>query len=259
MKRLLIAFFLFIVYNSFSQEFQLAPPMLKYNSVFFSDSAAFSVIFNQPGTAVYYTLNGNEPTENDLMYKAPVTISKRTIVKVKTIGKGYLPSETIRAEFIKNGKPVKSVQYSTPNESYANAKAGILNDDIGGIPNYRGGTWIGYDRDTVEINIELKKNEKINTVLIDLLQDENSWIFLPEQVLVNYYDKGRNAYVPFGKEVFVNEGPSPKQCSAREITAKTPVTTNKLHLVLYTVRKIPEWHIAKGNHAWLFIDEIKVY
>src|SRR5258706_2760256 len=121
MKRLLTAFFLFIVYNSFCQEFQLAPPLLKYNSVFFSAAATFSVVFNQPGTAVYYTLNGNEPTENDLMYKAPVTVSKRTIVKVKAIGKNYLPSETISTEFIKNGKPVKFVQYSKPHESYANA------------------------------------------------------------------------------------------------------------------------------------------
>ena len=181
------------------------------------------------------------------------------MVKVKAIGKSYLPSETINAEFVKNGKPVRSVHYSTPNESYMNVKPGILNDDTGGIPNYRSGTWIGYDRDTVEINIELENNEKVNTVLIDFLQDENSWIFLPEQVLVNYYDKNKNAYIPFGKEVFSAKAPSPKQCSIREIKAKTPVTTNKLYLVLYTVRKIPEWHIAKGNHAWLFIDEIKLY
>ncbi len=259
MERLLTAFLLFIVHNSFSQEFQLAPPLLKYKSVFFSGSVTFSVVFNQPGAAVYYTLNSNEPTEHDLMYKTPVIISKKTVVKVKAIGKDYLSSETISAEFIKNGKPVKSVQYTTPHESYANAKPDILNDDIGGVPNYRSGTWIGYDRDTVEINIELEKKEKINSVLIDLLQDENSWIFLPEQVLVYYYDYSRKTYVPFGKEVFFNEGPSPKQCSTREIRSKSKVTTNKLYLVFHTVRKIPEWHIAKGNHAWLFIDEIKVY
>jgi Chitobiase/beta-hexosaminidase C-terminal domain len=235
MERLLTAFLLFIVYSSFSQEFQLAPPLLKYNSVFFSGPATFSVVFNQPGTAVHYTLNGNEPTEDDLIYKTPVTVSKRTIVKVKAIGNGYLSSETISAEFIKNGKPVKSAHYTTPHESYGNAKPDILHDDIGGIPNYRNGTWIGYDRDTVEINIELKKKEKIKSVLIDVLQDENSWIFLPEQVLVYYYDNRRKAYAPFGKEVFFDEGPSPKECSIREIISKTQVRADKLYLVFYTV------------------------
>jgi hypothetical protein len=32
-----------------------------------------------------------------------------------------------------------------------------------------------------------------------------------------------------------------------------------LKLVLLPLKIIPAWHPAKGNHAWLFIDEIKVY
>ncbi len=109
-KKLLFLFLLFLVQDCFSQPFQLAPPMLKYKSAFFSGTTSFEVIFNQPGAEVRYTLNGNEPTENDLLYSAPVPVTKRTQVKVKAFGKDFLPSETVSAQFIKDGKQISQVQ-----------------------------------------------------------------------------------------------------------------------------------------------------
>ena len=106
--------------------------MLKYKSAFFSGTTSFEVIFNQPGAEVRYTLNGNEPTENDLLYSTPVPITKRTQVKVKAFGKDLLPSETVSAQFIKDGKQISQVSFSKPNEYYAKNKPDILNDNSGG-------------------------------------------------------------------------------------------------------------------------------
>ena len=259
-KKPLLLFFLFLMKDCFGQpSFQLAPPMLKYKSAFFSGTTSFEVIFNQPGAEVRYTLNGNEPTENDRLYSMPVPITKRTEVKVKAYGKDFLSSETVNIQFIKDGKEIRQVTFSKPNEYYANSKANILYDNIGGIINYRSGGWLGYDSDTVTIVIDLKKKETINTVLISLLQDENSWIFLPEQILVFYYNDKQKTFVPTGKEVFVHETAGPKQCNMREITSAQKIKTDKLKLVLLPLKKIPDWHQGKGNHGWLFIDEIKVY
>ena len=259
MKRLLTAFLVFIVYNSNSQEFQLAPPMLKYNSVFFSNTDTFSVLFNQPGAEVHYTLNGNEPTETDLLYTAPVAISKRTIVKVRALGKNYLPSETISTEFIKGKQAIKNIEYTKPDESYSYAKPDILNDNIGGMTNNRHNTWLGYDKDTVEVNIELKKKQRIDSVLVDLLRDENGWIFLPEKIELYYYDQKQNTYVSSASQNFSSDKFSPKRCISQIIKPDKNIMTSKLKLVLFTVKKIPEWHSAKGSHGWLFIDEIIVY
>ena len=260
MKKLLLPFFLFLMQNCFSQpSFQLAPPLVKYKSAFFSGTTSFEVIFNQPGAEIRYTLNGNEPTENDLLYSKPVPITKRIQVKVKVFGKDLLPSETVNAQFIKDGKQIRQVTFPKPNEYYTKSKADILHDNIGGLINYRTGSWLGYDSDTVTIAINLKKKETINTVLISLLQDENAWIFLPEQILVYYYNDKQKAFVPAGKEIFVHETPGPKKCHFREITATKKIKTDKLKLVLLPLKKIPDWHPGKGNHGWLFIDEIKVY
>lgn len=258
-KRLLFLFFLFLVQDCFSQPFQLAPPMLKYKSAFFSGTTSFEVTFNQPGAEVRYTLNGNEPTEKDLLYSTPVPVTKRTQVKVKAFSKDLLPSETIGAQFIKDGKQISQVLFSKPNEYYAKNKPDVLNDNSGGLLNYRSGGWLGYDSDTVTITVDLKKKEVINTVLISLLQDENAWIFLPEQILVYYYNDKQKAFVPTGKETFVHESAGPKQNDMREIIPTQKIKTDRLRLVLFPIKKIPDWHQGKGNHGWLFIDEIKVY
>jgi hypothetical protein len=259
-KKLLLPVFLFHMHDCFSQQsFQLAPPMLKYKSAFFSGTTSFEVIFNQPGAEIRYTLNGNEPTENDLLYSTPVAITKRTAIKVKSFGKDFSPSETVSATFIKNGKAIRQIQYSKPNESYINSKADILNDNIGGITNYRSGGWLGYDSDSVTITIDLPKKESIDNILISLLQDETSWIFLPEQILIYYYSDKQKTFVQTGKEEFQHGSPGPKQCNLREIKPAQKIKTDKLKLVLLPLKKIPDWHNGKGNHGWLFIDEIKVY
>jgi len=260
MKKLLLPVFLLLIQHSFSQPvFQLAPPLLKYKSGFFSGSTSFEVIFNQPGAEVHYTMNGNEPSENDPVYSTAVTITKRTLVKVKVFGKDFLPSETVSTSFIKDGKAIRRIQYSAPNESYAKSKEDILNDNIGGIVNYRSGGWLGYDNDTVTITIDLVKKGAINNVLIDLLRDENSWIFLPEQVLVYYYSDKQKTFLQTGKKEFLHDAPGPKQCYTQEINPAQKIKTDKLKLVLLPLKKIPDWHNGKGNHGWLFIDEIKVY
>ena len=42
-----------------------------------------------------------------------------------------------------------------------------------------------------------------------------------------------------------------------ELKLDKPVKTAKLLIKINTVKHIPGWHPGKGNHAWMFIDEIK--
>jgi len=216
------------------------------------------MIFDQPGAEIYYTVNGKEPTRNDLLYKEPLIVTARTVVKAKTFGKDFLSSETSVVEFINAGKMIRQISFSKPNEKYTGNKTDILNDNIGGNTNFNNSEWLGYNNDTVEINIDLAKKETIHSVLISILQDENSWIFLPGQILVYYLDK-QKTFLPAGKEIFFSESKSPKQCFAKEIIFSSKIKTDKLKLIMLPLKKIPDWHPGKGNHAWLFIDEIKVY
>jgi hypothetical protein len=259
MRKLLVAVLCSIPVLCFCQPvFQLAPPLLKYASGFFSGKTKVEIVFNQPGAAVHYTINGNDPTERDPVYRKPVSIYKKTSFKAKAFGNEFLPSETVTANFISDGKAIEKIEYSKPNESYANAKPDILFDNVGGIVNYRSGGWLGYDNDTVTIFIDLKKKEKINSVLVDLLQDENSWIFLPRQLTLYYYNDFEKRFIPVLTENFNHEHAGPKQCVAHELTPAS-IRAQKLKLQFLPLKIIPGWHNGKGSHGWFFIDEIKVY
>jgi hypothetical protein len=216
------------------------------------------MIFSQPGAAIHYTVNGKEPITSDPIYHSPLLISKKMILKVKTMGKDFLSSETVTVSFVPAGKAIKKITYSPPHESYANSRPDILNDDTGGSTNYRK-NWLGYERDTVQIDIELVKKETVRSVMLDLLQDEGSWIFLPTRIEMSYFDDRSNSWKPAGNREIVSNKPSPKQTVQEEMKLPIGVQADKLRLVLLSVKKIPDWHAGKGNHGWLFIDEIKVY
>jgi hypothetical protein len=105
----------------------------------------------------------------------------------------------------------------------------------------------------------LHKKEKVSSVLVDMLQDEASWIFLPEQMQVYYYNEKQNSFVLLTKELLSFEQQSTKTTVSKIIHFQQEIVTDKLQLVLFPLKDIPDWHTAKGNHAWLFIDELKVY
>lgn len=260
MKQMLFSFLLLTGWQTGAQQlFQLAPPLLKYQSVFFEGSTSVAIMFSQPGAEIRYTLNGKEPATNDRLYTKPVRITKQTTLKAKAFGKNYLPSETVQVLFTKDGKKIAGIDYSKPGEQYSSSNATILFDNTGGLMNIHNGTWLGYNADTVTIAIRLRKKEKISSVLIDLLQDDASWIFLPEQTLLYYYNGTTKLFEPAAKELLTFDKQSVKTIVSKIIHLQQQVYTDQLKLVLLPLKNIPAWHQGKGNHAWLFIDEIKVY
>lgn len=259
MRIRLICFFLFFSFCLHAQDdYQLAPPLISYSSAFFKDSMTVQLHFNQPGAEVRYTLDGKEPGKRSKLYKAPVIIRQPGTLKVKSMGKGFIASETINISFEKTGLPVKEIRYSRPNDYYASLPENVLFDGVGGNSNFRSGNWLGYDSDSVTIRIKLEKTSRVSDVLLNLLQDENSWIFLPEQILAYYQDSVTGKFLPFAKETFQHEGPATRACSLRLLEASEPVVTGQILLEIQVLKKMPGWHASKGSHAWLFIDEIIV-
>ncbi len=209
------------------------------------------------GRALYY--QWKRATENDPVYSGPVLVSKRTEIKVKAFGKDFIPSETVSTTFVADGKAIRRVQFSTPNESYAKSKENILYDNVGGMVNYRSGTWLGYDNDSVTLYIDLEKKETIHSVLINLLRMKIAGSFYQSSIQVYYFSDKHKTFLPAGKMKFVHHEPGPKQCIMQEIKPAQKIKTDRLKMVLLPLKKIPDWHPGKGNHGWLFIDEIKVY
>src|SRR6187200_1044747 len=94
MKGSIISAIVFFSINVNAQQpFQLAPPLLKFRSVFFTDTAMLQMDFKQSAAEIHYTTTGMEPSEADPIYKKPLVIkNKLTTVKARTFSKDFLPS-----------------------------------------------------------------------------------------------------------------------------------------------------------------------
>jgi hypothetical protein len=263
MRKLLLIFYCTtFCFSLLAQDkYQLAPPLLKYSSVFFSKQTSLSVKFVQAGAAVYYTTNGDEPTAQSKIYSKPIIISKNfTVIKTKAIGENFLPSLTATVEFIKDGLPINNVEYTTPNQKYPGNGNKTLIDNEGGNTAVNSNTWLGYDCDTVTISVNLKKKQTVQSVLLNFLQNESGWIFLPEQIKAEWYKQETKSYQLFTTVTINSDKENPgSSCVYRMLSTKQKIKTDKILIHIAVKKSIPSWHPGKGNHAWMFIDEIKVY
>lgn len=262
MKKLFLPLLLFLVFSCCyaQQQFQLAPPILKYGSAFFTTSAAASLKFAQPGTQIFYTLNNKEPTQQDAIYTKPILINKSlTTLKAKVFGIGFLPSETVQATFIKDGLKIRSVEQSAVNERFPGNGPETLFDNEGGIADMHNKNFLGYQQDSIEIRVVLKKKEKIKSVLFDFLSDHGSWIFLPHEIEVYYFNDNANAYQFFAKKVIADTLSNGSATIFEIIKGSKKIKAGKLKIIIEPLQSMPAGHPGQGKQSWLFIDEIKIY
>lgn len=262
MKNIILLFLLNLSYSLFAQPtFQLAPPLLKYNSIFFINTITVEIKFAQSGTLVHYLLDQREPTRQDPVYTKPITIKNNfTTLKAKAFGNNFLPSESVAVTFIKEGKSIKFVNQTSPNNKYPGAGANTLIDNKGGIKLLSSKTWMGYNCDTVVVTMDMAKMQTVKKVLFNFLQSENDWIFLPDEVIIYWLDNKTGNFRIFRHEKLftIKETPG-TQCNYQLITSKNRIRTNKILINILVKKIIPSWHASAGKHGWMFIDEIKVY
>jgi Chitobiase/beta-hexosaminidase C-terminal domain len=263
MKRIatsLLLIFMFAFFGRAQELFQFAPPFMKYNSAFFKEQVSVSLLFAQAGAVIRYTTNGREPTEKDLVYRAPITITRNfTTLKAKVFGNNFLASETVQAVFVKDGMPLKSITYPAPAEQYGGDGANALMNNKGGIAAFTSNTWLGFQQDTVDFIISLNKKQKISTVLFNLLQNYDAWIFFPEKADIYYADK-TGIFIKNGTLLLTPEANKDKNaCSPFTLKFIDKVNTTSVKLQLHLLKQIPAWHPGKGQKSWIFIDEVKLY
>lgn len=250
----------FALQGQAQSSFQLAPPFMKTRSVFFQKHTDVSMEFAQQGSVIRYTLDGTEPGNTAPIYKKPVRITRSmTTLKAKTFAPGYKPSETMVITYIKDGKPILNASFPEPASRFRGRGEKTLIDNEGGISDIGNPNWLGYQQDSVDIQVKLKNNTRVSSVLMDLLQDHGSWVFLPERIAVFAADRSGKWQPVASQTNPADSVVAGSSCINRLLTFEKPVTTDALLVRLNVVRSMPESHPGKGQKSWIFIDEIKVY
>lgn len=241
--------------------FQLAAPFMVYPSVFFEKETKISMEFKQAGTAIHYTTNGRTPSEQDPVYQGPIRVKKHfTILKARSFGTGFLPSETVEAVFYQQGLPIQSISTTLPHERYPGHGNQTLCDGIGGVDPYSSTSWMGFQQDTVRMMVNFAGAIRPKQVLLHVMENQGAWIFLPQKVEVYGAKKGSDDWISMGS-FMLNPTEKSGQNGGKALVfdLKKPLKTDRIILKIYPLSNIPDWHPGKGSPAWFFIDEVKLY
>lgn len=240
--------------------FQLAPPLIRSTSVFFTDSARVTMYFAQSGTRIHYSFKHTLPTSDDPLYKGPLTIKEAvTTVHARSYAEAeFLPSDPVSITLIKEGLPLTSLTTSAPNPKYPGSGPATLTDNLGGLASVGSPTWMGFDTDTASFTVTLKQEAIPERVLLHFLQNEDSWIFLPERITV-YAITGEGEKEIARLSNSTDQPHAGSRCVPQFLQLQPTGPVAQLRISINGVSHLPGWHAGKGQHAWVFIDEIKIY
>jgi hypothetical protein len=213
---------------------------------------------NVVDTAVIrYSFGNAWPGSYSAVFRDTINLTGRTRINAFASLPGKEDSKVVKAEFFKLLHQY-SVQIKNPYSSqYTGGGELALVDMIRGTNNFRTGAWQGYYGVDMEIIIDLGTNEMISTVSASFLEDQNSWIFKPTEVI---FEVSKRQY-DF-KTVAIIRNPPPARVDEPVIHeySKTGMPTNARY-VKVTARNIgicPDWHKGAGHPAWIFADEISI-
>jgi len=146
---------------------------------------------------------------------------------------------------------------SQPNSKYSGNGPETLIDEKLGNRQFDDGSWLGFEQADLAAVIDLRKVQQIERVMVGVLQDAKSWIFYPEYVEVSFSVDGKN----FDKPIRINV--DELRNSTRRLVNRVTIEEENIYgryvkVIAKNVEKCPTWHVAAGQKAWLFVDEITI-
>jgi hypothetical protein len=142
-----------------------------------------------------------------------------------------------------------------------------MDQKIGNPANYSEG-WVGYFGTPMEVTCSVGEwivNGRDYTpdsllITVSFAHHPSQWVFLPQKVTVSYSKNGKKfskpevVTLPFDPTLEANS--KPRVCILRH---KVPGREAKyIRIEAMPVEKLPVWHAAPGEKAWIMIDEVKV-
>ena len=230
-------------------------PYFEYPSKTFENKTQITIENILEDIQIKYKIKGSKMGFED--YSSPLEISTATELVAIAIQQGKMSfEETANIIKIPSGRSITlNLNYSS--QYSAGGDIALINMLRGGH-DFKTGNWQGYEGVNIEATIDLGKEIKINSIGMGFLQDENSWIFMPEYVKFEISENGTD-FTDLGK---IQNTISRKAKGGiikdfeKKLHKKTKVRYIKV--MAKNLGKCPDWHKGTGNKSWLFADEVWV-
>jgi hypothetical protein len=190
-------------------------------------------------------------------YQGPVKVdrSQRMFLHAE---KGNDKSNSVLVEFhrIRGDLKVLNYAHAYSPQYTAGGNDGLV-DGVRGGEDFRTGGWQGFEGGNLDMVIDLGREQKINRISANFLQDENSWIFFPTALQVEVSEDGKT-FTPAG-EVKCDILPSAMGILQKELSIPmVNIKTRYLRIVGKNLGQCPATHKGAGYPSWLFADEVSI-
>ncbi len=235
-------------------------PIFIYESSTFKDSITISFeLFKNNGNywetdnQIYYTIDGSNPDYGSIKYDGPFTIFNSTIIKAFRGGE-----QVSTAVFTKLSHNYKINYLTKYNSQYTAGGETALIDGMHGGADFRTGMWQGWQKENMEVVLDLGEIKEITKAGAGFLQDVRSWIWMPAKLEIYTSTDGKKYTL---SKTIVNNTPSDNYDSKeiKNVEAElNAIKTRYVKFVAYNFGTVPNWHPGKGGDTWVFCDEVWV-
>jgi alpha-L-fucosidase len=223
----------------------------------FTDTVAVQLRSEQPGAQVFFTLDGTPPSAKSTRYTGPFMVSVSATLRAIAMSTGFvqsLPAQAVlRRTKVTN---IKSISYKNPYSSKHHADGDLtLLDGERGSNNLDDGRWLGFESTDADMIIELSEPRQVHSVSVGCLQNQSSWIFLPQAVDIDVSQDGKVFHTAARFDAGQAIESSAVEHKEFSLTiGGDPVRFLRIHAA--NVGTCPPWHKGAGGKAWLFLDEV---
>jgi hexosaminidase len=222
------------------------------------DTNALDVELNTiDNAAVYYTLDGTEPTESSVRYEGKFTIRESSELKAAAIRRGVKSKLLSEKIAFSKSSYMPAELLTTPATNYGFNGADLLVDGLHGTStNYRTGRWIGFQGEDLIVVIDLLQPTEITSAEIRNAVVTGDWIFDASGITIESSMDNQSFTTVISETVIDEKSEHWSDISTHSLSFE-PVTARYFKV---TVRPsvMPAWHPGSGNRAFIFTDEIRL-
>lgn len=204
---------------------------------------------------IYYTLDGQDPTEKSLKYTKPFTIDQSVVLKPMAVHPdrtSKISVDTIRF----NKATLKPVVLLQPNESrFSPDGPVVLVDGRNGNHSFDTGAWLTVAGNDLEAVINMQAETILNSASVHVYVRKDAWLFDARGFSVSVSSDNKN-YKEVASQEYKQMQESDSDGIIEHELSFDPCKATYVKIKVISEKSMPDWHWDAGKVPFLLVDEI---
>lgn len=204
---------------------------------------------------IYYTLDGQDPTEKSLKYTKPFTIDQSVVLKTMAVHPdrtSKISVDTIRF----NKATLKPVVLLQPNESrFSPDGPVVLVDGRNGNHSFDTGAWLAVAGNDLEAVINMQAESILSSASVHVYVRKDAWLFDARGFSVSVSSDNKN-YKEVASQEYKQMQESDSDGIIEHELSFDPCKATYVKIKVISEKSMPDWHWDAGKAPFLLVDEI---